>query len=210
MTTPESAGLVGALRALIERALERARVFDDGSDGADAESARSVVALLTKALATPGAGVVDGELDRVKQLRRELLDADGCIKAAAQACDDAEVEHQTCRAIALRNLIAATPAPVAVEGWNLPKFADDDSGMLGPYSKGHNTGWNECIAEFKRLNPAPQAAAQVTDADRCELLGYVEACADVLRRTGKPIMAGELVKVANKLAALRPNTSTVG
>ena len=39
------------MRSLAEQAIERAKVFDDGSDGADAESARSVVAILGELLA---------------------------------------------------------------------------------------------------------------------------------------------------------------
>lgn len=42
---------VAEWRAGIARAIERASVFDDGSDGADAESARSVVAILSELLA---------------------------------------------------------------------------------------------------------------------------------------------------------------
>ncbi len=40
-----------ALRAAIGRAIDRARVFDDGSDGADAESAQSCIAILEAARA---------------------------------------------------------------------------------------------------------------------------------------------------------------
>jgi uncharacterized small protein (DUF1192 family) len=40
-------------RELLERAAARADVFDDGSDGADAESARSVSLMLREALAQP-------------------------------------------------------------------------------------------------------------------------------------------------------------
>ncbi|MBD9415878.1 hypothetical protein IB234_15050 [Pseudomonas sp. PDM16] len=40
-----------ALRTAANTAIERAAVFDDGSDGADAESARSVVVILRGALA---------------------------------------------------------------------------------------------------------------------------------------------------------------
>ncbi|RQB13461.1 hypothetical protein IPC462_01725 [Pseudomonas aeruginosa] len=39
------------MRGLAARAIARAKVFDDGSDGADAESARSVVAILRELLA---------------------------------------------------------------------------------------------------------------------------------------------------------------
>ena len=44
------------LRTACEKAVARAKVFDDGSDGADSESARSVVAILSAAL-TPNANV---------------------------------------------------------------------------------------------------------------------------------------------------------
>ena len=40
------------LREAMTIAIERARVFDDGSDGADGESAKSVVLILSAALAT--------------------------------------------------------------------------------------------------------------------------------------------------------------
>lgn len=43
------------MRGLAARAIARAKVFDDGSDGADAESARSVVAILRELLAVGGA-----------------------------------------------------------------------------------------------------------------------------------------------------------
>jgi hypothetical protein len=36
------------------KAIERAKVFDDGSDGTDAESARSVVAILSEVLTSLG------------------------------------------------------------------------------------------------------------------------------------------------------------
>lgn len=50
---------VEALRSGINRALTRARVFDDGSDGADGESARSCVEILSALIdaARKGEGV---------------------------------------------------------------------------------------------------------------------------------------------------------
>jgi hypothetical protein len=47
-TTPPASVPVSELLPIVQQAIERAQVFDDGSDGADAESARSVVAILTK------------------------------------------------------------------------------------------------------------------------------------------------------------------
>lgn len=44
------------LRAAMTKALERARAFDDGSDGTDGESAASVVAILSAALTPNAAG----------------------------------------------------------------------------------------------------------------------------------------------------------
>ena len=47
LTAAQQQGQSVAWRAEVERAIDRARVFDDGSDGADSESAQSVVAILT-------------------------------------------------------------------------------------------------------------------------------------------------------------------
>ncbi len=49
------------MRGLAVRAIERAKVFDDGSDGADAESARSVVAILRELLAVGTAPVAQAQ-----------------------------------------------------------------------------------------------------------------------------------------------------
>lgn len=49
------------MRGLAARAIERAKVFDDGSDGADAESARSVVAILRELLAVGTAPVAQAQ-----------------------------------------------------------------------------------------------------------------------------------------------------
>ena len=47
---------IAELLKACKKAVERAKVFDDGSDGADAESARSVVAILSQALTPNAAG----------------------------------------------------------------------------------------------------------------------------------------------------------
>ncbi|HCE6055491.1 TPA: hypothetical protein NHL12_000691 [Pseudomonas aeruginosa] len=69
---------VAEWRAGIARAIERASVFDDGSDGADAESARSVVAILSELLAQAQHSVpVTHEFKRALGLVVAALEADG-------------------------------------------------------------------------------------------------------------------------------------
>ncbi|WP_180704482.1 hypothetical protein [Pseudomonas aeruginosa] len=65
------------MRDLAARAIARAKVFDDGSDGADAESARSVVAILRELLAVGPAQAqhsVPGDIMRDAQRYRWLRD----------------------------------------------------------------------------------------------------------------------------------------
>ncbi|EMM8312640.1 hypothetical protein [Pseudomonas aeruginosa] len=65
------------MRGLAARAIARAKVFDDGSDGADAESARSVVAILRELLAVGPAQAqhsVPGDIMRDAQRYRWLRD----------------------------------------------------------------------------------------------------------------------------------------
>lgn len=59
---PKAQGVPEGWRSQIERALNLAKVFDDGSDGADGESAASVVAILSDLLSTvPPADKPEGE-----------------------------------------------------------------------------------------------------------------------------------------------------
>lgn len=63
-----------ALRAAAVNAIERAAVFDDGTDGADAESARSVVAILRGALAPQPADATDAARAGRQQDEREAVE----------------------------------------------------------------------------------------------------------------------------------------
>ncbi|HHK5369866.1 TPA: hypothetical protein ACQT21_001350 [Pseudomonas aeruginosa] len=69
------------MRDLAARAIARAKVFDDGSDGADAESARSVVAILRELLAVGPAqaqhSVPDGASDLCRFLAKLYCELDG-------------------------------------------------------------------------------------------------------------------------------------
>jgi cation transport regulator ChaB len=47
----EAEAEIDRLRVAMTKAVERAKVFDDGTDGADGESAKSVVGILSAALA---------------------------------------------------------------------------------------------------------------------------------------------------------------
>ncbi|WP_057382340.1 hypothetical protein [Pseudomonas aeruginosa] len=66
------------MRGLAARAIARAKVFDDGSDGADAESARSVVAILRELLAVGPAQAQHSVPDGYRLIR---LDHFAAIKA---------------------------------------------------------------------------------------------------------------------------------
>ncbi|HFQ7582825.1 TPA: hypothetical protein ACHS1O_004225 [Pseudomonas aeruginosa] len=59
------------MRGLAARAIARAKVFDDGSDGADAESARSVVAILRELLAVGPAQAQHSVPDGYRLIRLE-------------------------------------------------------------------------------------------------------------------------------------------
>lgn len=72
----QPAAAVPDMGTAIQSAIERAKVFDDGADGADAESARSVVAILNQALAS-NAGVPEVTAE----------DVDACVGAKPGAKD---------------------------------------------------------------------------------------------------------------------------
>lgn len=93
---PRGEGMVLVERSQIEKAIGRAEVFDDGSDGADAESARSVVAILTTALAAaPGEGSGGIPFDTVRKVasaltRLGLSHPEGQEEQAARAVEMVE------------------------------------------------------------------------------------------------------------------------
>ncbi|WP_205578690.1 hypothetical protein, partial [Pseudomonas aeruginosa] len=74
------------IRGLAARAIARAKVFDDGSDGADAESARSVVAILRELLAVGPAPVAQAQhsvpegLAEFSQFLSAVMDAAGLVR----------------------------------------------------------------------------------------------------------------------------------
>ncbi|EMX8720880.1 hypothetical protein [Pseudomonas aeruginosa] len=76
------------MRGLAARAIARAKVFDDGSDGADAESARSVVAILRELLAVGPAqaqhSVPDGASDLCRFLAKLYCELDGLRYSTAK------------------------------------------------------------------------------------------------------------------------------
>lgn len=97
------------MRGLAARAIARAKVFDDGSDGADAESARSVVAILRELLAVGPAqaqhSVPRAWLD-VQAERRRQITAEGWTPEH----DDEHADGQMARAAACYAL-AGSSAP---------------------------------------------------------------------------------------------------
>ncbi|EOZ3002142.1 hypothetical protein ACQQ4Q_005935 [Pseudomonas aeruginosa] len=99
------------MRGLAARAIARAKVFDDGSDGADAESARSVVAILRELLAVGPA-----------QAQHSVPDDDMILQIFADNAEHSEqgdehgyciVREQHAQAIA-RKLLAAAPGKEGV------------------------------------------------------------------------------------------------
>lgn len=97
------------MRGLAARAIARAKVFDDGSDGADAESVRSVVAILRELLAVGPAqaqhSVPRAWLD-VQAERRRQITAEGWTPEH----DDEHADGQMARAAACYAL-AGSSAP---------------------------------------------------------------------------------------------------
>ncbi|ENZ1687438.1 hypothetical protein ACGHBB_000509 [Pseudomonas aeruginosa] len=80
------------MRGLAARAIARAKVFDDGSDGADAESARSVVAILRELLAV-GPAQAQQSVPELEPVDGDVLPKIGSTVLIHLARQDEWVEH---------------------------------------------------------------------------------------------------------------------
>lgn len=95
------------MRGLAARAIARAKVFDDGSDGADAESARSVVAILRELLAV-GPAQAQHSVPIAPELKRAL----GLVVAALEADGDRPTSKYALSE--LKKVLAAAPGKEGV------------------------------------------------------------------------------------------------
>lgn len=183
----------GVSRKSLEQALKLAAVFDDGGDGADAESARGVVWILRALLDAPA---VLGEIDLtpkrlahaeivieqqnnlIASLRAELVES---YRVAAQPQGEPVAWRVTGRGgltvnpeypkwavgergLTITPLYAEQHAPVAVV---LPKRRD-----FSPQSDSE-WGWNACLDEVARLTATVRIPEPLVMTDGLHTYEYV-------------------------------------
>ncbi|MBL7230484.1 MAG: hypothetical protein JJK56_21225 [Pseudomonas sp.] len=178
MTTNQT--IDGVPRKSLEQALKLAAVFDDGGDGAGAESARGVVWILRALLDAPACKRCNGSgwIDNLRQVGTQAMDCPDCksatqlTNAQRRAADYKEqqafndwawnkegeaIGRMDGQAAAIeawhaRAKLAEQPAPVAVR---LPERKDPGEYRDGSYTQTCMSGeWNACLDELKRLNPS--------------------------------------------------------
>lgn len=168
----------GVSRKSLEQALKLAAVFDDGCDGADAESARGVVWILRALLDAPACSACN-ETGRAHEPDCEPGACTACLEkpvAQPQPQPVARVEIGADRNAALTvtnddwlrslkdrgvhqivSLYAEQPAPVAVALPARPRADEEEYERMTDYEKGLLHGsielWDK-IDELKRLNPS--------------------------------------------------------
>lgn len=129
--------MVSVPRELLERAMNLAKVFDDGSDGADAESAQGVVGILRAALAAPAEDV------------REVLDE------PVGYSDEATIRWLTktgfCQ-IQKDKPRSGVVVPLYRHAQRKVVMPDHRESDLRSPVYGYARGWNACLDEFERLN----------------------------------------------------------
>ncbi|HGN4787485.1 hypothetical protein [Pseudomonas aeruginosa] len=112
------------IRGLAARAIARAKVFDDGSDGADAESARSVVAILRELLAVGPAPVAQAQhsvpegLAEFSQFLSAVMDAAGLVRYGRRSKELSEYLGAQCMKYRLSAPVAQAQHSLP-EGWML-------------------------------------------------------------------------------------------
>lgn len=135
----------GVPRKSLEQALKLAAVFDDGGDGADAESARGVVWILRALLDAPAVSLADeGEMPAAQPqgepvyMKPQYLSVPGLWIE----CKEGEIHAKP--------FYAEQPAPVSVV---LPERKTWD-GLRATACNLKGEAWNACLDELKRLNPS--------------------------------------------------------
>ncbi|ERX41064.1 hypothetical protein [Pseudomonas aeruginosa] len=113
------------MRGLAARAIARAKVFDDGSDGADAESARSVVAILRELLAVGPAQAQHSVPEKVRTLlsraQCEIEHLAECLENVCEDEEDFDVREDVAdgRVVAadIAHMLAAAPDKEVPQAW---------------------------------------------------------------------------------------------